>query len=114
MKMHKPEILNYKPDDEITEKDDCRWKILDRRKMARRNPATVSFWFFFRQLMRRDILSRHNYPISYIKWFLAKYEDQFRGTMHEHVLQKLVFLFLNKTGYKDWSDWNKKEENKTK
>ena len=110
MKMHKTEILNYKPDDEIEYGDGNRWKILDRRKMARRNPATVSFWFFLKQLLRRDILSKHNYPISYVKWFLAKYEDQFRGTMHEHILQKLVFLFLNKTGYKEWCAWKQDTE----
>lgn len=100
MKLHKAEILNYEDD---KNGDEARKRITDRRRMARQNPATVSFWLFLKQLLRRDIISRHNYPISYVKWFLAKYEDQFRGTIHEHILQKLVFLFLNKVGFDDWN-----------
>ena len=85
--LHTPKILPY-----LDEKDANDVRI--RAHMVHNIPATVSFFFLMKILVRRDVLSRYSYPTSFMKWFLDKFEFQHRGTVHDHALQKLIFLFL--------------------
>ena len=64
--------------------------------MVYNNPVTAAPYFFTYQLIRREVLSRGSYPVSFIKWYFSKFEFQGRGTIHEHTLKKLVYLFLSK------------------
>ena len=68
--------------------------FLRRKKEVFDNPATVSSYFFLRRLITREIVSQFNCPTHFVKWFFAKYEDQFRGSVHVHELKKEVFMFL--------------------
>ena len=45
-------------------------------------------------LLRRELLARYSYPTHFIKWFVDKFEFQNRGTVHDHALMKLIYLFL--------------------
>ena len=87
--LHRMKILPY------IRKSDAN-DILNRKRMVYNNPATVSFYFFMRSLIRRRILADYSYPTHFTKWFINKYEFQNRGSVHEHALKKLIYLFLNK------------------
>ena len=67
---------------------------LYRKKQVFDNPATVSSYFFLRRLITREIVAQFNCPTHFVKWFFAKHEDQFRGSVHVRELKKEVFLFL--------------------
>ena len=97
--LHRPEILNYRPTENGHNQDTntCRQQVYD-------NPATVACYFMMRQLVRRDVLMRYNHPIRFTKWFLSKFEFQGRGTVHEHMLRKVVYLFITKAGMDDKKD----------
>jgi hypothetical protein len=83
--IHRSEILNYASTEPYP-------NITERAKMVYDNPATIASYFFATQLIRRDVLSRSSYPVSFTKWFVSKFEFQGRGTVHEHTLKKLVYL----------------------
>ncbi len=85
--LHTKKILPYLDDQDA---DDVRL----RADMVYSNPATVSFFFLMKILIRRDVLARFSYPTNFIKWFVDKFEFQNRGSVHDHALQKLIFLFL--------------------
>ena len=64
--LHRSGILNY------SEEECIDGSVPDARKRAQMvhdNPATVSFYFFLRQLLRKDVIARFSYPVKYPKWY---------------------------------------------
>ncbi len=66
----------------------------DRHKMLHENPATVCMWFFIRQMINKDVMRRSSYPAAYEKWFASKFEFQDRGSVHEHSVKAMTFVFI--------------------
>ena len=62
--------------------------------MLHENPATVCMWFFIRQLINMDVMRRTSYPVAYETWFARKFEFQDRGSVHEHAVKALIFLWI--------------------
>ena len=65
-----------------------------------RSSGCVFWYYYIRTLLRRDVLSTHSYPVSFIRWFVDKFEFQGRGTIHDHMLSQLAYMFLTKEGRK--------------
>ena len=66
----------------------------ERYRMLHENPATVCMWFFIRQLINMDVMRRTSYPVAYETWFARKFEFQDRGSVHEHAVKALIFLWI--------------------
>ena len=57
--------------------------------------------FFIRQLINMEVMRECSYPVAYEKWFARKFEFQDRGSVHEHAVKALTFLWIktNQEGY---------------
>ena len=51
-------------------------------------------WFFIRQLVNMEVMQRSSYPVAYEKWYARKFEFQDRGSVHEHAVKALTFLWI--------------------
>ena len=71
-----------------------------RYKMLHENPATVCMWFFIRQLVNMEVMQRSSYPVAYEKWYARKFEFQDRGSVHEHAVKALTFLWIKSHAHK--------------
>ena len=65
-----------------------------RYTMLHENPATVCMWFFIRQFVNMQVMRECSYPVAYEKWFARKFEFQDRGSVHEHAVKALTFLWI--------------------
>ena len=71
-----------------------------RYRMLHENPATVCMWFFIRQMINMEVMRECSYPKAYTKWYARKFEFQDRGSVHEHNVKALIFLWI-KAEHKD-------------
>ena len=66
----------------------------ERYKMLHENPALVCMWFFIRQLINMDVMRQTSYPVAYEKWYARKFEFQDRGSVHEHAVKSMMFMWI--------------------
>ncbi len=65
-----------------------------RYRMLHENPATVCMWFFIRQMINMDVMRQCSYPVAYEKWYARKFEFQDRGSVHEHAVKQMIFVWI--------------------
>ncbi len=90
MKSGKPELMNM----DATNRECQIYPDEMRYRMLHENPATVCMWFFIRQMINMEVMRRRSYPVAYTKWYARKFEFQERGSVHEHNVKALVFLWI--------------------
>ena len=51
-------------------------------------------WFFIRQMINMGVMRSSSYPRAYEKWYARKFEFQDRGSVHEHSVKAMTFVFI--------------------
>ena len=41
-----------------------------------------------------DVMRRSSYPVAYEKWYAREFEFQDRGSVHEHAVKVMTFLWI--------------------
>ena len=65
-----------------------------RYKMLHENPALVGMWFFIRQMINKEVMRKSSYPMAYETWYARKFEFQDRGSVHEHAVKALTYIWI--------------------